>query len=803
MTVRLRREILLAGRRLVRAPALALPALAAVALGSGALAASYGAVDATLLRPLPYPEPHRLVMLWEAPLEDPEQTYVTSLPNVLDWRERAAGLERVAAFSVWFPAWTQGGEPTRRLLGALVTEDFFGALGVAPARGRVFSAEEHRPGAGRVVILSHRFWQGRLGGDPDVLGQSLELDGEPHRVIGVMPPRFRHPEPLYLEEATALWRPLARDPAALPRGRRFLRAVARLAPGTSPEAASESLTPVAAALEEEFPETNRGLGVTVVGLRRQLTGDVAEPLLLLLGAGVVVLLVAAGDLALLLAAAALDRSRYRAVAAALGARRRDLALPMLLEVGCLVGFGGVLGVLAGTAGARFLLATAPREIAGAVRFAADPRALAASLALCLVAALGAVLPPALRAAKPSPAAALSSGPPASGGRGGGPGALPGVLIVLQVALAFPLASSALLLARSLGELTATPTGMQPDGVATLRLELPSARYGDDQALRGAAASLLKRAGRIPGVQASGLTSSLPLSGLYDITREAEFEGAEDARPVGYRVISPAALEALGVPRLAGRGFRPDDVPGTRPVAVVNAALARSVWGDPRDALGERVTLGEGPPRHIVGVVGDVRHRSLSEPPRPEVFVPFGQEPVRFTTLVVRGTGALAKPLQRAVAAVDPGLPVDALGTLEEAVLRASAEARLRARLASGLAAVAVLLAGAGLFGAQAHATARRRRELAVRSSVGARPIRLAGDVLARGCLLAGAGIAPGALLAVAAGDALEGLLFGVAPLDVRSLVAAGGGLLAVAVLASVSPALSAAGAHPANALREE
>jgi putative ABC transport system permease protein len=800
------REIRQAARRLAHAPALSVAVVLCAALGIGGLGAAFGVIDAVLLRPLPYPDPDRLVMVWERALDGTAERAVASYPNFADWRAESRSFARLAAFSVWFPSVT-GTDRPEKLLGALVSADFFAALGARPLLGRTFAPAEDRPGRGDVVLLGEAFWRRRFGADPRLLGQTVELDGREYTVIGVMPAGFQHPEPLYLKERTALWRPLAGDAGRLPRGQRFLRVLGRLRPGVGVARARADLAGVARRLEREHPAEDRGMGVEVVPLHEQVVGDVRPALLLLFAAAGLVLLIACADIAGLLLAGATGRARETAVRAALGAGRGRLAGQALLDSLLLALAGGALGLAAGAWGARALLALSPRAVPRLAEVAVDGRVLAFTFATCAAAALLFGAAPALAAAASDPGAALREGGERAGGRRGG--RLLAALVALEVALALPLLVGAGLLAKSLAALERAPLGLSAERVLTLRLDLPAAHYPGAAELRGFYDRLARRVAGLPGVVAAGTTSSLPLSGLYDLSLEAAIDGSERTPTVGYRAVSPGYFAALGIPLAAGRPLGDRDDAGAPPVALVNAAMARAAWPG-EDPVGRSLTLalGAGGPvrREVVGVVGDVAHDGPAAAPRPEVYVPCAQAPLRFATLAVRTRGeprAAAGALRAALREIDRDLVAADLRPMAGLLADSLAAPRFARLLAALLAAVALALAALGLYGVTAYAAGRRTRETGIRAALGARRGELLAGVLRRGLAPVAAGLAPGLAASFLLARLLRGLLHGVAATDPATFVAAPLFLLVVSLLAAWLPARRAARIDPMAALRAE
>ena len=778
------------------------------ALGVGAVGASFSLVESVLLRPLPYPEAGRLVMVWERALDGSAEQIVCSWANFLDWRARSRSFDRFAAFNVWFPTVT-GMDRPERLLGAEVTPEFFQALGARPALGRLFLAEEGQPGRDDVVVLSHGLWHRRFGGDPKVLGRRIELDGAPHTVVGVLPQDFRHPEPLYFDETTELWRPLAFEAGSVTRGSRFLRTVARLAPGITRDAAQSEMDGIARQMEREHPAENEGLGVQVVPLHEQVVGEVRPALRIAFAASFLVLLIACANISGLLLAAAIGRSRETAVRAALGAGRGRLAIPRLLDALLLTLAGGAAGLAVASPAVSRLLARSPKAFPRAEEVGIDGRVLAVALGACVLAAMLAALTPALRTARSRPAEVLQEGSPGAGsGRGG---RLLALLVVLETALALPLLAGTGLLAKSLAGLSRVPLGFTAEDLLTLRLELPAGTYPEAADRRAFAERLLERVAALPGVRSAGLTSSLPLSGLYDISREAFLDPppptGPPSLPAGYRSVSPGYFPALGIPLLAGRPFGPEDGPDAPDVALVNRAFARAAWGD-ASPLGRKVVLRSTSgdvTREVVGMVGDVRHEGPAVEPRPELFVPQSQTPTRFAVLVVRAGGrteALASALRNAMREIDPDLPAE-VRPMAELTHAATAGPRFQLLIAGLLGTAAVILVAAGIGGVTAYSTARRTREIGIRMALGAGRREILLLVLRRALGLTLAGTVLGLASARVLTRGIASMLFGIEPADPATLAAAALLLLLVGLAAGWVPARRALQVDPAAALRSE
>jgi putative ABC transport system permease protein len=776
-----------------------------IALGAAAVGIAFGAVDAVLLRPLPYPEADRLVLLWGRMLDGSRDRMVSSHAEFLDWKERSRSFRPLATYNVWFPTLTGTDEP-EKLLGATVSADFFPVLGARPLHGRLFTPEDDLPDGEPVVVLAHGLWRRRFGGEPGVVGRRIEIDGRPMTVVGVLPPGFQHPEPIYLDETTEIWTPLALRADASRRRLRFLRVIGRLAPGVPLARAQTEMDGIARALEREHPEENEGHGIQLIPLREQMVGDLRRPLVLALGAAGLILLIACANVSSLLLARATGRAREAAVRAALGAGPARLARPALLESLLLALAGGALGLLLAAWVLPALVAASPHPVPGVAAIGVGARAFAVTFAACAAAALLAALVPALRAARSDPAAVLQEGTPGGGSLRGS--RLLAAWVIAEVALALPLLAGAGLLTRSLAGLADTPLGLDPEGVLTLRVELPGSRYKEDEQRLAFHERLLSALSASPGVRAAGITSSLPLTGLFDLQIGLNVErpgGTPEEITAGLRLVSPGYFEALRIPLLAGRTLGPADRKGAPDVALVNQTFVRTVWSG-ESPIGRTVTLASsGESIEIVGVVGDVRHESPAIESGPEVFVPYAQSPVPFATVVVRGSGALEALVERVRAVlreIDPDIAAKSIRPMERVTRLALAGPRFHAVLAGILAAAALLLAGAGLYGVTAYAVSRRQREIGIRMALGAGRAAVLSLVLRRALVPVFLGALLGLAAAVLLARLLTGLLYGVSPNDPLVFLTATLVPVAVALAAAWLPARRAAAVEPVSAIRE-
>ena len=789
------RELRTTLRSLSRAPLLAGVAILTLGLGIGANAAIFSVVRSTLLAPLSYPAPERLVRVW------PEMPSSTELYEHL--RERVPSFSAISAFAPTSFALSGDGRP-EEISGARVTAEHFEVLGVAPALGRGFRPEESAPGSPDVAILSHALWESRFGAAPDVLGREVDLDGRPHTVVGVMPADFRP-----LGESWRIWVPMEIDRSDEAHWDWiFQRLIARLSPGTEPERAAAEAREALVAYGDEvrpgyFKEMlDRPLSVVPIG--EHLVGDVRPTLLLLCGAVGLVLLVACANVANLLLARTASRQRELALRGALGAGRRRLLGLVLQESLLLSACGGAVGVLVAEWAAGALAGQLPPSLAGADRVSVDGAVVAFSLGLSALAGVGFGLLPALRALRVDLRTALGGGRGSSAPRGG---ASQGI-VAAETALAAVLVLSAALLVKSFDALQRVDLGFAAEDLITLELAPAGVRHPDDAARRRYFEAVAERAEAVPGVASAAVMARAPMTpGDTRLTFQLPGDDPDTRRSVSVRAASPAFLDALGVPLLAGRGFTASDRAGAPPVGLVNAALARELWGE-QDPLGRRLVFEDGSLWFsVVGVVGNTRHSRLDEPFPPQAYLPLAQASweKRMTLLArlrVEPEGALPA-LREAVWSVDPDVPISRVASMDALVGRSLGEARLLTLLFTLFGGLALVLGMVGVFGVTSYAVSRRLRESGIRLALGATAGDVVRGVLARAMAPVVTGLGVGCLAFWWAGRLLQGHLFEVQPGDPAVLVAVIALLGVGALAAAWPPARRATRADPAAVLKAE
>jgi putative ABC transport system permease protein len=792
-------------RGLARTPGFTAVAVLTLALGIGATTAIYSAVDALLLRSLPYPQPEQLVMVWsDGTKRGYPQADVVNPGIVREWDRSLTAIDQLAGFNPWGPTLAGGDDGARRATGAMVSAAYFATLGVEPALGRGFSAEEDVENGARVIVVTDGFWKRELGGDPVAVGKAVTLNGEPWTVVGVLPAGFRAP----LLPGVELFRPL--QGSAELSGGFWLAVLGRLAPGATIAQADAELDAVQARLAAQEDDL-RLLSGFVQPLHEVVVADVRDQLLLLLGATAAVLLMACANLANLLLTRATGRSRELAVRAALGAGRGRLVAQLLTESAVLALIGAAVGLVVARLGIAWVQSALPPGLLEGVALGLDLPVLAFALAAAIGAGLISGGAPALAAARQDLVARLrDSDRAATGGRAAQ--RLRATLVVGTFALALALTVGAGLFLKSLLALQQVDPGFEPQGLLSFSISLPAARYADDDAVRAGLAAFDARLAAVPGVVAAGATSILPFSGSSSDTGTIVDGTPVTAEPLRtwFSTVTPGFFGALGVPVLQGRALTAADTrEGGACTIVVNRALVAHHLGG-ADALGKRLLLNprdaEPTPCEIVGVVGDFRSDSLAAPPKPSMYFSSARSAMRRAYVLLRTPGdpqALLPAVKRAVAEVDPGVALGQVATMGSRMHDSLRTPRLVASLTAAFAALALLLATLGVYGVIAHGVAARTREFGVRMALGAAPGTVLREVLASGLKLALLGVAFGALLAFAFGRGLAALLFQVDPFDPLVLAGVSALLLAVAAAATLLPAWRAARVDPVVALHYE
>jgi putative ABC transport system permease protein len=789
-------------RMLLKKPGFTLTAVITLALGIGATSTIFSFVNGILLRPLPYQDSGRLVSLDETAPKRGITSMGVSFPNFLDWREQNRVFTGVAAYGGADYTLTGSGEP-EQLSGADISYNTFEVLGVAPILGRTFTAEEDRPGNNLVVILGHNLWARRFGAKPDIIGQKITLLNRPHTVIGVMPPDFKFPE------VADLWVPLALDTSMWTRNDHGLSAIARLKPGVTVEQAQSDMTAIARRIEEANPVTNEGLGVGVIPLREGLVSDYHKALFILLGVVGLVLLIACANVANLLLARASARVKEVAIRTALGAGRWRVFRQLVTESLVLGVMGGALGLMLAIWGLDLLLAAIPIDFPFWMKFNLDGRVLGFTAGVTLLTGLIFGAAPALQASKVDLNETLKDG--GRGAAGGGRHRMLRSLVVAEVALSLILLIGAGLMMRSFMRLQQTNPGLNPDNLLTLRMDLPSAKYNTPEKRQRFYKELFERISALPGVEAAGGVSNLPLGGAT-WGRSLTVEGfpvlpVGQAPIINHCVITPNYFRAMGIPLLMGRDFTDADARDSMKVTIIDERLAREYWPN-ESPLGKHVRFGppEGnePLHTIVGVVGAVKHESLRLTRRNTVYLPHAQIVIDDMALAVRAANPenLTPAVRGQVNAIDPDLPIIGVRTMAEIVSRSVWQPRLYTILFGVFAAVALALASIGIYGVMAYSVSERTREIGVRVALGAQRSDVLKLVVAQGMKLTLIGACVGLGAALALTRLMQTLLFEVSATDPLTFVALAAFLSVVALVACYLPARRAANVDPMIALRQ-
>jgi len=798
-------DLRFAARSLRKSAGFALTAIVCIALGVCVTTTIYAAVDAILLRPLPYRDADRLVAVYAQNAPHGYHGSNISYPDYVAWRDGVRSLEALGIWTWTSHALSGAGGEAERVEGAAVAASLFPLLGVRPARGRAFVTAEERPGADREVLLGDALWRRRYGADPAIVGRTITIDASPYVVVGIMPPGFAFPE------RGQLWVPFATDPAKEAHGNRgYAGAIGRLGPGFTLDRAKADLATVSARLEREFPRDNAGWAAEAMPLRDDLVGDLRRPLLVFFGAVGLVLLIACANVANLMLARGAARQRELAVRAAIGAAAGRLARQILTESLLLALGGGVLGAALSVGGVVALRRAFPDDVPffDALGIGGAAVGFAVLVSLAAGALFGAV--PARRAARVNLNASLRDGT-----RGAGDGVersrLRAGLVVAEVALSLVLMVGAGLLVRSYRAIESTDLGFAERGALTMRVSLPEAKYAAPARRQAFLDALLARTAAMPGVTAVGSAQGIPFSG-WNVQADYEIEGQPPRRPGDefvshFQWVTPGFFAAMGVPLRRGRALTAADRDTAAYVGVVNETFARRAFPG-QDPLGRRVRSGKWSPWvTIVGVVGDYRHYRLPQPMGPALYLPFAAEPPHSQTLVARTSLAdplaLAPAVHAAVRALDPEVPVYQVQTLEQQVSRSLWRPRLQGQVLAVFAALALLLAVVGIYGVISYAVAQRTRELGLRLALGATRAQVLGLVLGQGGRLALGGVVVGLIGAVALSRMLASLLYGVTALDPLTFGVVPVLLGAVAMLASLGPARRATKVDPIVAMRAD
>jgi putative ABC transport system permease protein len=805
-------------RLIIKNPGFAIAAILVLALGIGANSALFSVVNAVLIEPLPYVQPDRLIQLFHTPPAKafPGVTRFSLAPaNYLDWKAQSHSFESMSLYS--YSSYNLSWRETPETVNATkVTSDFFHVLGVQPVMGRPFTAEEDVPGRDHEVILSDALWKSRFASDPNIVNQTVMLDGEKYTVIGVMGPRFRRPE--YAQ----LWTPLAlTDKEKTIRGEHHFQAVARLKPGVDIKQAQAELSTIAKRLAEQYPEDDKDWGALVVPLRENLVGSVRPALMVLLGSVAFVLLIACANVANLMLAKTLTRQKEIAIRTALGASQARVIQQILSEAVVLSLCGGIVGLLFAHFGIRLIINFFGENLPRAAEIGLDGQVLIFTLVISVVTGIVAGLAPALRLSRSNISDTLKLGVGRTDSVGGGK-RLRGALVVSEVALSLMLLIGAGLMMRSLWQLRAVDPGFSPDHALTMEAVVNQNQFAGPVEETRFFSQAFQKIRALPGVESVGGIDDLPLVGGSN--QPVAIEGRpvvqmSEQPEVQVRVATPGYISAMRIPVKRGRDFNDSDTMDSPPAILISASMAKQFWPN-EDALGKRLTLTffPGKPREVVGIVGDVKQEGLDvAQEKPTVYYPLAQDTPpaasiggkwrpRSLWLVVRTNvdpGGMIAPVKAALQELNHEMPVRNESTMETFIAASLQQQHFNVMLLGVFAALAIVLAALGMFSVLSYSVRRRVREIGIRMALGAQ----VGDVLRlivlEGMKPALLGIVIGLAGALALGRLLSSMMFGITASDPLTFAAVAILLTAVAFMASLLPAYRATQVQPVRTLRDE
>jgi len=813
-------------RSLIKNPAFSIVAIMALALGTGANTAIFSVVNTVLLRPLPYVDPDRLVLVWGRNATSARDSL--SVPDFQDYRDQNQVFEKVCAFAYDDFILGMADEPDH-LEGLMTSANYFSTLGAPIATGRGFQSDEDQPGAPRVAIISDGLWKRRFGADPKIVGQTITLNGGSFTVVGIASRDFQSPVP---DENPQVWIPISFDggdrlripsstnPELLHNRRgRFLKLAARLRPGVTPSETQADLDTIASRLQEQYKDTNTSVGAAVIPVRKHLLGNIEPALFILLASVGCVLLIACANVANLLLARGSSRRKEMSIRAALGAGRLRLIRQLLTESVLLSLVGGTLGLLMAYGGIRLLVSLNPPNIPRLTEINVDSRVLAFTYLIAIMTGIIFGLAPAMEASKPDLNETLKEGSRGSTG-GIGRRRIRSTLVVTEVALTVLLLIAAGLMLKSFYSLQRVNPGFNPENTLTMLVNLPTVKYSGDREIRSFYEQALDRIKSLPGVKAAAVISSLPLTTTVIERLRFTVEGHPPPSPsevprANIRRISDGYFETMRISLVDGRYFTERDRADSVPVVIINQTMATRHWPG-ENPIGRRLiipSMGTAP-REVVGVVADVKHSSLDTESGVEVYVPCLQKPFPLMTVLVRTT---SEPLQmtgavrESILSVDSNQPVYGTRTMQQVVSDSMSQPRLYSSLFGIFAGLAVVLAAVGIYGVMSYSVSQRAHEIGIRMALGAERGHILRMIVGKAMLLTLIGTTIGVMAALALGvvaafvlaQAMETLLFGVGVRDLFIFVIVPLVLALVALASCYIPARRATRIDPMIALRYE
>lgn len=795
-------------RMLLKKPGFTVVAVLALALGIGANTAIFSVVNAVLLRPLPFAQQEQLVQVYGNDTKRARGQVPSSYPNFADWRDQNQVFDHIAAYTQSAAILT-GVDNPEQLDGVSTSGDLFAVLGANAALGRTLTPEDEKPGSQPVAVLSYGLWQRRFGANPALVGQQVMLDGVSRTVVGIMPQGFAFP---FTAVKLEYWLPL--DPKSeenMERGANYLSVIARLKPGVDLPQAQAEMETIVRRLEQQYPERNAGKGIKLSSMYESVVGNIRPALYILLGAVGFVLLIACANVANLLLARAASRQKEMAIRTALGAGRLRIVRQLLTESVLLAVMGGALGLLLAVWGMDLLMAVIPTDFPRMAEIGLDRRVLGFTLGVSLMTGIVFGLVPALRSSRLDLNESLKDGSRGSS-ESISRNRVRSLLIVSQVALSLVLLVGAGLLIRSFKQLQDVNPGFEPQRVITASIALPYAKYKEESQMSAFFKEALQRGAEVPGVEAVGGVSPLPLSGniaMSGLTIEGRPTPGPGERLITHsRIITPDYFRAMGIPLIKGRVFSEQDTKDAPRVVVINESLARKYFPG-EEAIGKRidVTVADDNMAEIIGIVGDVRHMTLDREAGVESYFTYQQVPNTFMTLVARSKSdnpaSLVAGLRHAVEQVDKDQPLSDIRTMEQLLADSLARRRFNMLLLGIFSAVALLLAAVGIFGVMNYSVTQRTHEIGIRMALGAQARDILRMVVSQGMILVLAGVCLGLVGAYFLMRLMTSLLYGVTATDPLTFIGVALVLSGVSLVACFIPARKATKVDPMVALRYE